>query len=202
MRTLHTIALVSLILVGMMIACQGRPSEEPPIHLNPDMDNQPKYKAQSQSAFFADSAAMRHPVPGTVAREELRADDVYYRGLEADGRPVTKNPVPVDMRMLERGEERFDIYCSPCHGRVGDGRGIMVQRGYVPPPTFHDDRIRQLPDGEIFNVISHGIRNMPAYAHQIPVADRWAVIAYLRALQRSQNAKLEDIPVELQDKVK
>lgn len=202
MRRIYLIMLLIASALLTMIACQGRPSEKPPIHLNPDMDDQPKYLPQAESNFFADSATMRVPVEGTVARDELRADDAYYRGIGPDGKPVVKSPVPLTLKELERGEERFNIYCSPCHSRIGDGKGIMVQRGYVPPPSFHDDRIREFPDGHIFDVITHGIRNMPSYAHQIPVEDRWAIIAYLRALERSQNASLEDIPVELRDKVK
>jgi mono/diheme cytochrome c family protein len=192
-------SLVAALLI--LVACQGTPTQRPPIDLNPDMDDQPKYLPQAKSEFFADSATMRMPVAGTVARGELRADDAYYRGMDADGNPVKRSPVPVTLKELERGQERFNIYCSPCHSRVGDGKGIMVQHGYVPPPSFHQDRIRDFPDGHIFDVITHGIRNMPSYAHQIPVADRWAIIAYVRALQRSQNASLNDVPVELRNKV-
>ena len=166
------------------------------------MDRQQKYRAQAYSPFFDDGATMRVPVAGTVARGELRDDDVFYRGKTAAGDFVRKGPLPVTMQLLERGQERYDIYCSPCHSRVGDGRGIMVTRGYVPPPSFHTDRIREFPDGQIFDVISNGVRNMPSYRHQIPPGDRWAIAAYLRAVQRSQKASVEDIPVELRDKVK
>ncbi|MBN1212720.1 MAG: cytochrome c [candidate division Zixibacteria bacterium] len=196
---------LSLLIIALLltVGCtREQPSDEPPIHLNPDMDNQPKYKAQSESKFFADSAAMRQPVAGTVARGNLREDNIFYTGAIADSQFVKKNPVLINMQLLKRGRERFDIYCSPCHSRVGDGRGIMVTRGYVPPPSFHDDRLRSMPDGQIFDVITNGIRNMPSYRHQITPDDRWAIVAYLRALQRSRNAGLEDIPVELKDKVR
>jgi mono/diheme cytochrome c family protein len=106
------------------------------------------------------------------------------------------------MELLKRGQERFNIFCSPCHGRLGDGKGIVVERGYSPPPTFHSDRVRSFPDGHIFDVITNGIRNMPPYGPQIPASDRWAIVAYFRALQRSQNATVNDIPVELRDQVK
>jgi mono/diheme cytochrome c family protein len=166
------------------------------------MDNQPKYEAQEKSEFFANDAAMREPVAGTVPRGEMRVNDSLYRGMDTRGNWLESNARTVTMHLLERGRERYDIYCSPCHSRIGDGKGIMVNRGYVPPPSFHTDRIRGLPDGEVFEVITHGVRNMPAYAHQIPVEDRWAIVAYMRALQRSQNATIEDVPVELRDKVK
>ena len=192
-----------VVMTGMLLlGCSRRqPSSEPPLHFNPNMDNQPKYKAQAQSEFFADGATMRQPVPGTVARGRLCDDDAYYRGTDSLGGFLAHSPVPVTMALLKRGQERFNIYCSPCHSRVGDGRGIMVTRGYVPPPTFHSDRIRGMPDGEIFNVITNGVRNMPSYRHQIPVNDRWAIVAYLRALQRSQNATIDDVPVELRHQV-
>ena len=178
-----------------------RPSEKPPIHPIPDMDNQPKYEAQESSKFFADGKTMRDLVPGTVARGYLRNDEAYYYGITEDGDTVETMPVTVDLELLKRGQERYDIYCSPCHSRTGDGKGIMIQRGYVPPPTFHDDRIRNFPDGHIFTVINNGIRNMPAYGSQIPVEDRWAIVAYVRALQRAQNATLEDIPPQRREEL-
>jgi mono/diheme cytochrome c family protein len=186
------------VLAGIMLSGCGRglPSEKPPIHINPNMDDQEKYKSQAMGRFFADSSAMRMPSPGTLARGELRAETVFYQGKDSSGAYVARVPVAVDMLLLRRGRERFDIYCSPCHSRVGDGRGIMIQRGYVPPPSFHDDRIRTMPDGQIFGTITGGVRNMPSYAHQVPPADRWAIVAYLRALERSHNATLNDVPPE------
>ena len=106
------------------------------------------------------------------------------------------------MQLIERGQQRFNIYCSPCHGRTGDGRGIVVQRGLLPPPSFHDDRLRKVGDGHIFDVISNGIRNMPSYRAQIPVDDRWAIVSYFRALQRSQNASINDVPAEMRGAIK
>jgi hypothetical protein len=199
-RLLCLFALAAML--GVAGCARGRKSEKPPIHINPNMDNQPKYKAQAKSKFFEDGATMRMPVPGTVARGDLRDDDVFYKGKSKDGSFVKKAPVEVDLGLLKRGRERYDIYCAPCHSRVGDGRGIMITRGYIPPPNFHSDRIREMPDGQIFDVITHGVRNMPSYAHQVPPEDRWAIVAYLRALQRSQNATKDDIPVELRETVK
>lgn len=191
-------------MVLLLIGCyRGQPSEKPPIHLNPDMDDQPKYLPQAGSRFFEDGAAMRMPVEGTVARGWLEEDSTFYFGMDLKtGQPVEKSPVPVTLTGLRRGEERFNIYCSPCHSRVGDGHGIMVQRGYTPPPTFHSQQVRNYPDGHLFQVISRGIRSMPSYGQQIPAGDRWLIVNYLRALQLSQHASIEDVPEEMQDQIK
>jgi mono/diheme cytochrome c family protein len=196
-RRLRVAGMPAVLLVTGLLAAgctRGQPSERTPIHLNPNMDRQEKHRPQSASRFFADGAAQRMPVAGTVPRDHLRADDAYYRGVNSRGEFVADVPVRVTMPLLKRGRERFDVYCSPCHSRAGDGRGIMVERGYPPPSSFHVDRIRQFPDGQIFDVITHGVRNMPSYRRQIPVDDRWAIVAYARALQRSQNASLDDVP--------
>jgi len=196
-------AMLTAALFLLSFGCaRERPSENPPIHLNPDMDIQPRYNPQSTSEFFDDGAASRVPPAGTVARGFLRDDDSYFRGIDENGEHVDEAPVYVTLKLLKRGRERYDIFCSPCHGRVGDGKGIMVDRGYVPPPTFHSDRVREFPDGYIFEVITNGVRNMPSYGHQIPPDDRWAILEYFRALQRSQSAGADDVPVELRDKLK
>ena len=140
---------------------------------------------------------MRMPVAGTVARGDLQADHVYYQGKNADGSLVASSPVPITLDLLKRGQERYNIYCAPCHDRTGAGQGIVIKKGFLPPPSLHLDRLREAPDGHFFDVISKGIRNMPAYNHQIQVADRWAIVAYIRALQRSQNARKSDVPEEL-----
>jgi hypothetical protein len=189
--------------MGLFVGCfRGEPKQKPPIHLNPNMFKQPKYLPQSEGDFFPDGSAMRQPVAGTVAADSLTEDAAYYRGRDERDSLVAKVPVQVTMQLLKRGQERFNIYCSACHGQTGDGKGIMVQRGYLPPPTYHQDRLRNVPDGYIFNVITNGIRNMPSYRHQVPVADRWAIVAYLRALQRSQNASINDVPTEMRESVK
>ena len=184
------LTLSSVIIVGCY---QGRPSKDTPVHLNPNMDDQPIYKAQSESNFFANGSSMRLPVEGTIARGQLREDDAYYRGLNGRGDTIQTSPVPITAELLRRGRERYDIFCSPCHSRIGDGRGIVVAKGFQMAPTFHDKRIREAGDGYIFDVITNGIRNMPSYRHQIPVSDRWAIVAYFRALQRSQNATATDL---------
>jgi mono/diheme cytochrome c family protein len=192
--------LVSAALFG---CTRGRPSSKPPIHLNPNMDVQPKVERQSPSNFFVDGAGMRMPVEGTVARGQLRDDPVYYTGKDTKGKPVKESPVPYTMAVLRRGRERFDIYCAPCHGRVGDAQSMVVKRGFVPPPTnLHDPRLLTIEDGHLFDVISNGIRNMPSYASQIPVADRWAIVAYVRALQKSQQATMKEIPPEVRKTLK
>lgn len=194
---------MALIVIVIGAGCgRGQPSDRAPIHLNPNMDNQEKYKSQSASKYFADEATMRTPVPGTVARGQLHEDAGYFTGKNEQGKYLSKLPVEVTIQLLERGRERYDIYCSPCHSRVGDGRGIMVNRGYIPPPSFHQERLRDTLDGYLFDVITSGVRNMPAYAHQINFEDRWAIVAYLRALQRSQNAIEDDVPTELRGKIK
>ncbi len=192
-----------LVIIALLSACsRGRQSERTPIHPNPNMDRQAKYLAQGESAFFADGSNMRTPVEGTVARGFLRDDDEFYKGMNSKGEFIKTLPVEITMPLLNRGEERYNIYCSPCHSRLGDGRGIMVSRGYVPPPSFHDDRIRQMPDGQIFDIITHGVRNMPGYRYQIPPENRWAIVAYLRALQKSHNATIDDVPEEIRKTVK
>ena len=188
--------------VALLQACQGRPSAEPPIHPNPNMDIQPKFKPQSKTNFYSDQSTMRTPVAGTVARGELRADVEYYTGKDEKGNLVKKSPVPLTMALLKRGQERYNIYCVPCHGGTGAGNGIVVKRGYLPPPSYHTDLLRGQPDGHFFDVMTNGIRNMASYKSQVPVADRWAIVAYIRALQKSQSAGLEDIPVEIRKDLK
>jgi Cytochrome C oxidase, cbb3-type, subunit III len=176
---------------------QGQPSTREPLHLNPNMDWQPKVEAQEASGFFADSSGTRYPVPGTVARGELYAEKAYYTGIDPEGDTVAHSPVPLTMELVERGRDRYNIYCSPCHGRAGDGKGIIATReGMAPPASFHDPRLLAAKDGHFFNVVSNGLRNMQSYRHQIPVHDRWAIIAYVRALQLSQNAPEKDVPAD------
>jgi mono/diheme cytochrome c family protein len=157
------------------------------------MDDQPRYKPLEASRFFPDGQSSRPRVEGTVARGELHADTALYTG-KTGARPVEKPPVPITVDLLARGRERFDIYCSPCHDRVGTGKGMIVRRGFREPPSLHIDRLRQAPAGYFFDVITNGFGVMPAYAHQVAVRDRWAIVAYIRALQRSQRATLADVP--------
>ena len=159
-----------------------------------DMHNQPKYQPYEESSFFPDHRAAR-PVPeGTIARGHLNADRWFYEGRGPNNETVAEFPAPVTAATLARGRERFNIYCSPCHDRTGSGNGMIVQRGYIKPTSFHDDRLRNAPVGHFFNAMTNGFGMMPSYAVQIPPADRWAIVAYVRALQLSQNATLADVP--------
>ncbi len=157
-----------------------------------DMHDQARYEPFEGNPSFADGRASRPVVPGTVARGHLDEDDAIYRGLEGD-QVVERNPLQVDMALLERGRERFEIYCSPCHDRVGYGRGMIVQRGYKQPSSFHVDRLRDAPDGYFFQAITNGFGVMPSYALQTKPHDRWAIIAYIRALQLSQFADIDEL---------
>ncbi len=162
-----------------------------------DMHDQPKYQPLEASAFFGDGRSARPPVQGTVARgdDELRADDHLYLG-KVNGVDVETFPFPITAEVLARGRERYDIFCTPCHGAVGDGNGMVVRRGYRRPPSLHEDRLRQAPPGHYFDVMTNGFGAMADYAAQVRVRDRWAIIAYIRALQLSQNATISDVPAE------
>lgn len=160
-----------------------------------DMHDQDKYQPLERNDFFEDLRASRPLLPGTVARGHLEEDDAFFRG-EADGRLVDAIPLAVDRALLERGRERYDIYCSPCHDRVGTGQGMIVQRGYKAPASFHDERLRRAADGYVFQAISNGFGIMPSYAAQIPARDRWAIVGYIRALQVSQAASVADLDAD------
>ncbi len=163
-----------------------------------DMKRQPKVKAQQASAFFADGRANRAPVAGTVARGHLRDDSVFYTGMIDAETYAGKNPVPITMDTLKVGQTKFNTYCSPCHDRTGSGKGIVALRTPAWQPTnLQDDRIKKMADGEIFTVISHGRRTMPAYRFQVTENDRWAIVGYLRALQRATSGTIEDVPADM-----
>ncbi len=180
------ISLAILILAITSGCFRGTTSEDPPIHLNPNMDIQPKYTTQSESRFFKNGAAMRMPVEGTVARGELFEDHALYFGKSKDGSFVNYSPIPVTEQLVIRGKERYNIYCSPCHNTNGDGKGIIISKGFIPPPSFYDEKVKNYPDGHLFNAITNGFRNMASYKHQVPVDDRWAIVSYIRSLQRTQ----------------
>lgn len=165
-----------------------------------DMYDQPKYEAYDASTFFKDGSSSRQQIEGTVARGDLEADSLYYTG-KVDGKDSTEFPFAIDRETLELGRERYLIFCSPCHGRAGDGRGMVVRRGFSPPPTFHGEYLRNKPVGHLFSVITHGYGAMYSYASRIPVQDRWAITAYIRALQYSREAKLEDLTPDERQKL-
>ena len=158
-----------------------------------DMHDGPRYEPYEKSAFFTDGRAMRPQVEGTVARGQLRENEALYTG-RSGGVFLASYPVPLSEELVRRGQQRYSIYCTPCHGLTGRGDGMIVRRGYRQPPSFHTDRLRQQPPGYFYDVIAHGFGAMPDYASQVAVEDRWAIAAYIRALQLSQNATLADVP--------
>ena len=197
--------LVALAIAPFLLIARTRAAKTPRtrIHIIQDMDNQPKFRAQQANVDFRDGRAMRPGVQGAVARGQLRLDDRFYRG-KAGEEWITEFPVPIDASVMSRGQDRFNIYCAPCHGLVGEGNGMVAFRAdelmegtWVPPASYHTDVIRERPVGHLFNTITNGVRTMPAYGPQIPEEDRWAIIAYIRALQRSQNAPVGDVPPEI-----
>ena len=169
-----------LALIGLLVACRR------------DMHDQPKYKALRSSPFFADGRASRPVVDGTVARGHLELDGARTTGKV--GATYAPNPLPRTAATFARGHERYDIYCAPCHDRVGTGNGMIVERGFKQAPSFHQDRLRAVADGYLFETMTEGFGVMPSYAAQIPTDDRWAIAAWVRVLQRSQYATVADVP--------
>lgn len=184
---------VAVALALALAACRGQTTGDAPIVPLRNMFDQDRYDPQSASAFFADHRTMRPPVAGTVTREAI-LDPVLGQGRLPDdsGYVLEIPPTAVEAfggmgGLVERGQDRFNIYCRPCHDGTGSGKGRAVERGLKPePPTFHEDRIRRMPDGQLFATVTRGVRNMPAYGAQIPVRDRWAIVGYVRALQLAE----------------
>ncbi len=166
-----------------------------------DMRQQPKVKPLEPSDFFLDGQASRPLIQEAVARGHLNLDTQFYQGKNEDGTPVELFPLEITPAVIQRGQERYDIFCSPCHGRLGNGQGMIVQRGFKTPPSFHIDRLRQAPPGHFFDAITNGFGVMYSYASRIPPEDRWAIIAYIKALQLSQNATLDDVPPDQRNKL-
>jgi len=210
-RTLPTL-LAAALLAGGLAGCQGQSSDDPPVLLERNMYDQERYNPESYSQFFADHRTMRPPVEGTVARDRYEDDPEIATGLLPD-RSAYVLTIPQTYiqrsggmeKIVARGQERFNIYCAPCHGRTGDGKGMVVckrdkasdpcqSRGFAPLPSYEDPRLRQMPDGQLFATISRGVRTMPAYGAQVPIADRWAIVAYVRALQMSQMSQATPSP--------
>ncbi len=170
-----------LLLVCSTVACRQ------------DMHDQPKYEPLQESHFFSDHRSSRPLIEGTVAQGQLKTDKHLHTGKRA-GQLLDTFPFPVTEQVLKRGRQRYDIFCSPCHARVGTGEGIVVQRGFRPPPSLHTQRLREAPVGHLFDVITNGYATMYSYATRISPSDRWAIVAYVRALQLSQHARIEELP--------
>ncbi|MFO1449177.1 MAG: cytochrome c [Opitutaceae bacterium] len=202
----YTLAFLVVLLLSVM-GFRGMTSTRPPIEIWPDMDHQAKYKPQAESKFFADGRADR-PIPagavpfGRSSQSAdpafLRADDARYAGMNADGSFVRGFPAGIEVtrEFVTKGQNRYQIYCAPCHGALGDGNGITKSYGMVATPTYHDDRLRSMAEGEIYNTITHGKNTMFPYADKLSPDERWAVIAYVRALQRAHHATIDDVPLE------
>ncbi len=187
------VLVIALVGMSAMSACRGQTSTEPPMAPVRNMYNQPRYNPQAESTFFSDKRTMRPYLPGTVAREMAVDVELATGVLSNQSGYVLEVPSAVSQKigggikaMLERGEQRYGIYCAPCHGLSGNGQGMIIKRGMLAPPSFHDPRLRSVPDGQVFTVISNGIGNMPSYRHAIPVNDRWAIVSYVRTLQLTQ----------------
>jgi hypothetical protein len=209
MRVVIVVLVVATGVFVSLMGFRGAQSDRRPLLIVPDMVVQPRYHAQDESPFFPDGRAMRTPPAGTVAfggadytsdagsprlnPDLLGGDDRYYRGKQGSGW-VSRNPLKIDLALLKRGQERYDIFCAPCHGATGSGNGLMLQYGLVGVASISDEFHALMPDGEYFNVITNGKGRMLGMASQVKVGDRWAIVAYLRALMRSQNASLGDIP--------
>ena len=203
-------AVLGLVPFAFVAKARATKSDQPHLHVFPDMDFQPKAKAQQKSDLFPDDRASRAPIDGTVARGELKADDHFFRGID-DGAWATTFPEQFEVtpEAMDRGQNRFEIYCTPCHGVSGHGDGTVASRAddigspkWIAPSNLHEEYIVKQPHGQIFNTISNGIRTMPAYKAQIPEEDRWAIVLYLRALQRSQKANISDVPPPQRSKIR
>jgi len=200
MRHVYLVTFFVCILVVSIFGFRGRIFTAPPMDVFPEwafpgMKYQPKVRPQAASEFFADGRADRQPVPHTVARGALREDDALFLGKDAAGQFGRGFPtaVTVDLALLHQGRERYQIYCAPCHGASGDGNGMTKRYGMGATPTYHDDRLRTMPEGEIYNTITNGKTTMLSYADKLAPQERWAVVAYVRALQRAEQGKAADV---------
>jgi hypothetical protein len=164
------------------------------------MHDAPRYEPLEASTFFADGHSSRVLVTNTVARGQLREDEHLYTG-KVGGQLVTEFPMPVTAEVMARGQERFNVFCSPCHGRTGDGTGMIVQRGFRQPPSYYEDRLLNAPVGYLFDVMTNGFGAMQDYSAQVPIADRWAIAAYIRALQLSRRGTLTDVPADRREEL-
>lgn len=205
---LAVLGALTLVPLSYLALMRSTDSPKPRIQVVFDMDSQPRFGAQTVSAFFTDGRNARTPVFGTIARGEARIDDAFELGKQ-DTTWIARMPVSITTPLLARGRERFDIFCASCHGLLGDGNSLVHQRAsslgegtWTPPADITATITIRRPDGELFGFISSGVRNMPAYGPQIPTADRWAIVAYLRALQRAANGRVEDAPADQRSRLK
>jgi len=204
------VAVASVVPFALAAKARYTKNDSPRIHLIQDMDSQPKYKAQRENSFFADNRAARPAIDGTVAVGDARDDDKFYQGKEAGTWARTfPAQIKLDEATMDRGRQRFGIYCTPCHGQAGLGDGMVAKRAdalaqgtWVPPTNMTQDYLRQMPVGQLFSSISNGVRNMPGYAAQIKTEDRWAIIMYMRALQRSRSGSVNDLPPDARASLK
>lgn len=196
-----SIAVLGLAGGGLLAGCEGETFREPPIHLQQNMDFQKKFEAQEANPRFEDGRAMRAPLENTVAVGHLRTDAHLYEG-KVDGEWARTLPkqdaqgkdIVLSEDWLERGKERYEIFCTPCHAYTGEGNGLAVQRGMLPPPSMYDERLQGQALGYFYDIITNGKNNMGPYRSQIPVRDRWAIASYVRVLQRSRAATLDQVP--------
>ena len=194
--------------LGMIVKAYYNITDKPALHVVGDMDWQYSYRYGEQVPLFADGRAMRPQVEGTIARGELETDDAFHRGLDAEGLPLAVMPIEATPALMARGQERYDIFCTPCHGAAGLGDGMVNRRalangnqagsagGWVAPSNLMQQYLHEQSDGELYGTIANGIRTMPAYGAQIPAKDRWAIVLYLRALQRAGTATMDDVPAD------
>ncbi len=197
MRYFFVILALIIASVASVAGFRGSLSRKPPLEVFPDMKRQPKLRPQKVSAFFADQRTSRLPVPGTVSTTALLEDTPLASGhIPGTTNYVETNPLPMSAELLDRGAKRYAIYCAPCHSPAGDGNGVITKYGLLRAGNYHEPRIVRMADGEIFNTMTRGKNQMPSYASQVPVADRWAIIAYIRALERTRLATIEDVPAE------
>ncbi len=200
MRYVYLVAFFLVVLTVGALGFRGTISTKPPLEVFPDMDRQSKYLPQERSAFFADGRTDR-PIPaGAVARDTIIGDAHLTTGRGSDGEFAAGYPaaLEIDGAFIRRGQNRYNIYCAPCHGTLADGKGIVTQYGWGTPANLHSDAFRAQTEGELFNTITHGKNTMFGYGDKLVPEDRWAVVAYVRALQRSQNSRLADVPAAYQ----
>ena len=193
----HPVRWLVLLALFMVMGCEGTTDIE---RLRQEMYNQSRFEPLEKNTFFADHRASRPWIKGTVARGHLRIDAHLYTGM-IDGNPAETFPFPITHDVILRGRERYNIYCSPCHGYEGDGRGMVVRRGMKQPPSYHIERLQNETPGYYFDVMTNGFGAMYSYASRIKPRDRWAIIAYIQALQLSQNATLDDVPADVRQRL-